>query len=76
MRDDEVVPVMKAVVEALVEAGVVMTAEQVDSFQRALAPRLWPLLDAADQELMIRAGWDSWVAQGRAVVLDDGTFWS
>jgi hypothetical protein len=71
MTADEVVPVAAAVVGALVEAEVTMTAEQIATLQRALAPRLWPLLDRASRLLVTEEGIRQRLAEGRAVLVLD-----
>jgi hypothetical protein len=68
---DEVVPVARAVVGALVDAGVTLTGKQVDALQLALSIRLWPLLGAEDQAVVAAESMDLAIAAGRAILVMD-----
>ena len=73
---DEVTPIARALVDSLIEANVQLTAGQVQAVQLALATRLWPLLDEPSRQLLSREGWDMQVRDGRAILLDDGRYWT
>jgi hypothetical protein len=73
---DEITPVARALVGALADADVTLTAAEIEATQHALARRLWPLLDEPSRQLLSREGWDPLVRDGRAILLSDGRYWT
>ena len=77
MTVETVLAVVRAMVASLAEAGVRMSAEEIAATQRALARRAWELLDPDSQaQLLSPVGWDALVRDGRAILLDDGRYWT
>jgi hypothetical protein len=74
---EDVLAVVRAMIRALADSGVRLTADEIAATQRALARRAWPLLDPAEQaQLASPEGWDPLVRDGKAILLDSGHYWT
>jgi hypothetical protein len=74
---EDVLAVVRAMIRALADSGVRLTANEIAATQRALAHNALPLLDPDSRaELASSDGWDALVRDGRAILLDDGHYWT
>jgi hypothetical protein len=74
---EDLLAVADAMIAALADVGVRLTPVQIDATLLPLALRAWPLLDPAEQaQLASPEGWDPLVRAGRAILLDDGRYWT
>jgi hypothetical protein len=74
---EDVLAVVRAMIRALADSGVRLTADEIAATQRALAHNALPLLDRDSRaQLASSEGWDPLVRDGRAILLDGGRYWT